>query len=133
MSNHRIRTYLLALVLACAAPGIPTEASAEVLIYSTCTLNEGKTLADVDAVFRDWRTLSETEGFGDYKIRILVPHAASNAAQTTFVLEGSAPDFERYGAAFGWWYSDPDAAASNAAMNQVFSCSTQEVWHTTSP
>ena len=83
MSNRRITTYLLALVLACAAPGIPTEASAEVLTYSTCTLNEGKTLADVESVFGDWRTLAETEGFGDYKIRILVPHASSNAAPVT--------------------------------------------------
>ena len=132
MKFRRIATPLAVLIIACAGPAAPIEASADVMTYSTCSLNEGKTIEDVVAVFQSWRTLAEKEGYGDYKIRILLPHAAADASPTTFAIEGSAPDFARYGAAWGWWYSDEDAAGSNAAMNQVFTCEEQSVWHSVS-
>ena len=130
MYFRRIATTLAIVFIACAGPAVPTGASADVITYSTCTINDGKTIDDVLAAFENWRTIAEKEGYGDYKIRILLPHAAQDASQATFAIEGSAPNFARYGAAFGWWYSDEDAAAANAVMNQAFTCGEQSVWRT---
>ena len=106
----------------------PLSASADVLDYSKCTVNPGKTMADVEAAFTAWRTVSKDAGFGDYKIRLLIPHADTDTQQTTFWLEGSSPNFERYGKAYEWWYTNPDAAKSNASLQQAFSCESQVVF-----
>ncbi len=120
--------HFIAIVLFCLA--VPMFAAADTITYSKCTLNDGQTIADVETVFKSWRALADKEGYKDYKIRILIPHAAADAAASTFWLEGSAPSFERSGAAFDWWYSDSDAAASLAAMNRVFTCGLAEIFRT---
>ena len=120
--------HVIAIVLFCLA--VPMFAAADTITYSKCALNDGKTLADVDKVFKSWRAVADKDGYKDYKIRILIPHAAVDAAASTFWLEGSAPSFARSGAAFDWWYSDSDAAASLAAMNRVFTCGLQEIFRT---
>ena len=114
--------------LAVIALLLPLPASAEVVLLSKCSLNPGKTLASVEAVFVEWRKLFEEEGFGDYRVRLLIPHAAPDSRGTTFWIEGSSPDFERYGKLWNWWYSSPVAAAAGASMAEVFECENTEVF-----
>ena len=118
------------LCLALIAALLPLSAAAEMVLYSKCTVNPGRTLGSVEAVFAEWRELFEKEGFGDYKLRLLIPHAAPDIRGTTFWIEGSAPDFERYGKAWEWWYADPEAAAANASMQEVFTCETAQLFRT---
>jgi hypothetical protein len=101
-----------------------------VVLRSKCNLNPGKTLSSVKEVFVEWRELFREEGFGDYRIRLLIPHASPDAREGVFWIEGSAPDFERYGKAWKWWYSSPVAAAAGASMAEVFKCESTEVFRT---
>jgi hypothetical protein len=116
------------ICLAVIAALLPLSAGAEVILRSKCNLNPGKTLASVEAVFVEWRKLFEKEGFADYRIRLLIPHATPDTRATTFWIEGSSPDFERYGKAWDWWYKAPAAAAAGASMAEVFKCETTEVF-----
>jgi len=116
--------------LAVIALLLPLPASAGVILRSKCSLNPGKTLASVETVFVEWRKLFEEEGFGDYRVRLLIPHAAADSRGTTFWIEGSSPNFERYGKAWQWWYSSPVAAAAGASMAEVFKCESTEVFRT---
>ena len=109
---------------------LPLPASAGVILRSKCSLNPGKTLASVETVFVEWRKLFEEEGFGDYRVRLLIPHAAPDSRGTTFWVEGSSPNFERYGKAWQWWYTSPVAAAAGASMAEVFKCESTEVFRT---
>ena len=118
------------LCLAAIAMLLPLPASAEVILRSKCNLNPGKTFASVEAVFVEWRKLFSKEGFGDYKVRLLIPHAASDSRAGAFWIEGTSPDFERYGKAWEWWYTSPLAAAAGASMAEVFSCESTEVFRT---
>ena len=118
------------ICLAAIAILLPLPASAEVILRSKCSLNPGKTLASVESVFVEWRKLFEEEGFGDYRVRLLIPHAAPDSRGTTFWIEGSSPDFERYGKAWQWWYTSPVAASAGASMAEVFTCESSEVFRT---
>jgi hypothetical protein len=114
--------------LAVIALLLPLPAGAEVILRSKCSLNPGKTLASVEEVFVDWRKLFEKEGLSDYRLRLLIPHAAADARGTTFWLEGTWPDFDRYGKAWAWWYSATRAAGAAASMAEVFTCESTEVF-----
>ncbi len=116
------------ICLAVIAILLPLPASAEVILRSKCNLNSGKTFASVEAVFVEWRKLFTEEGFGDYRVRLLIPHAAPDAREGVFWIEGSSPDFERYGKAWAWWYTSPVAAAAGASMAEVFKCESTEVY-----
>lgn len=116
-----MKRYLCVAVIAAL---IPLSAGAEMIRLSRCTVNPGKTLTAVQTVFEKWRELLEKEGFGDHGIRLLVPHAGSETAGDTFWIEFSSPDFTRYGMVWEWWYTDPDAAAAAASMEEVFGCET---------
>ena len=118
------------ICLAFIAILLPLPASAEVILRSKCSLNPGKTSASVEAVFVEWRKLFEEEGFGDYRVRLLIPHAAPEARAGVFWIEGSSPNIERYGKAWHWWYTSPVAAAANASMMEVFTCDSTEVFRT---
>ena len=118
------------ICLAAIAILLPLPASADVILRSKCNLNPGKTFASVEAVFVEWRKLFTEEGFGDYRVRLLIPHAAPDARAGTFWIEGSSPDFERYGKAWKWWYTSPVAAAAGASMAEVFACESTEVFRT---
>jgi len=118
------------ICLAVIAILLPLPASAEVIMRSKCKLNPGKTFDSVEAVFVEWRKLFTEEGFGDYKVRLLIPHAAADTRQGAFWIEGSSPGFERYGKAWAWWYTSPVAAAAGASMAEVFACESTEVFRT---
>jgi hypothetical protein len=52
----------------------PLQAFAEVLHYSKCSTNDGKTIADVQTWVNDWRALAKKRSI-QYHVRLLVPHA----------------------------------------------------------
>jgi hypothetical protein len=107
---------------------LPLSSNAEMLLHSKCEVSPGKTLASVEKVFVEWRELFEKHGFGDYKIRLLIPHAVGGTEPSTFWIEGSSPSFERYGKAWGWWYTAPEAASARASMQEVFTCGTARLF-----
>lgn len=116
---------LAALLLVLA----PLHASADVIQYNQCTINDGKTLADVQTWLNDWRGLAKKEGI-DYRIRLLLPHADSQISLTKFFIEGTTPTFESYGKAYQWWYSAPSAQASNTQLTSAASCDAGSVYRT---
>jgi hypothetical protein len=103
-------------------------ASAQVMNYSLCTLNEGKTIADVQAWMKDWRTMVQQAG-KQYESRILIPHA-SPEKENEFYLEGSSPTLATYADAWEWWYTAPQAAKSLAQLQSAASCGQAAVYRT---
>ena len=108
---------LVALFLIC----LPVSAFAEVMDYTKCKTNEGKTIADVQAWVKDWRVLAKKEKV-DYELRILVPHADPQMHANEFFIEGRTPSLETHAKSWQWWYTDTDAAASNKQLNGACTC-----------
>ena len=117
---------LVALLALC----VPLQVSAEVMHYSKCKTNSGKTIADVQTWVKDWRALAKKEGV-DYRIRILVPHADSQLGPDEFYIEGGSPTLETYAKAWNWWYTDPNAAASNKQLTGAAACDSGAVFRST--
>jgi len=124
MSFH-IRILLSILVF------LPLSVSAEVLHYSSCTLKDGKTLADAQAWVDSWRPLVKSAG-KDYKVRLLTGHAASaDGMLPNFAIEGRSSTLSSHAAAWEWWYNDAKAAKSNAQLTSVADCGTSSIYLTT--
>ena len=56
---------------------LPLSSGAEMLLHSKCAVSPGRTFASVEAVLVEWRELLEKHGYGDYKIRLLMPLSIS--------------------------------------------------------
>jgi len=109
---------------------LPLPAAAEVMHYSKCKLNAGKTIADVQAWVDAWRVLKDAEGV-QYEVRLLVPHADNDLGSDEFFIEGGSPTLESYAKAWSWWYSDPDAAKSNEQLTAAADCDSGAVYRST--
>lgn len=116
-------------LLATILLAVPFFASAEVMQYSLCTLNDGKTIADAQAWVDDWRKLVDAEDI-EYAVRLLQPHASTEAVNQFFI-EGSSPTLSSSAAAWEWWYSDEDALASAARLNEAATCGGNSFYITT--
>lgn len=117
---------LVGLVLVC----VPLQASAEVMHYSKCTLQDGKTIADVQAWVNAWRPLAKKHAV-EYRVRLLLPHADNQLAPDQFFIEGGSPTLQSYAAAWQWWYTHADALASNAQLTAAASCDSGAVYRST--
>jgi hypothetical protein len=117
---------LVALFLIC----VPLQAFGEVMHYSKCKTNEGKTIADVQAWLKDWRALAKKKGI-DYRVRILVPHADAQMKADEFFIEGASSTLESHAKAWQWWYTDADAAASNKQLTGAAACDSGAVYRST--
>ena len=117
---------LMALLLVC----LPLRAGAEVMHYSKCKTNDGKTIADVQAWLNDWRILAKKRGI-EYRVRLLLPHADSQVAANEFFIEGGSPTLESYAKAWQWWYTDADALASNTQLTAAATCDSGAVYRST--
>jgi hypothetical protein len=106
------------------------QASAEVMHYSRCKLVQGKTIDDVQAWVKDWRTLKTAKGI-DYKVRILIPHADNDLDADEFFIEGGSSTLQSYAAAWSWWYSDAEAAKSAEQLNAAATCDSGVVYRST--
>lgn len=124
----RATAFLVALGL--ALTWSTAQASAEVMHYSKCRLNAGKTVADVQAWLNAWRTLKTDKGI-DYRVRILVPHADNDLAADEFFLEGGSSTLASYAAAWDWWYTDAAAAKSADQLNAAATCDAGVVYRST--
>jgi hypothetical protein len=125
MRGHSVKK-LIALCLVC----LPLQATAEVMHYSKCKINDGKTIGDVQTWVNDWRSLAKKKGI-DYRVRLLVPHADSQLAANQFFIEGGSPTLQSYAKAWDWWYNDADAAASNKQLMAAATCDSGAVYRTT--
>jgi hypothetical protein len=106
-------------------------ASAEVMHYSLCTLNDGKSLGDVQAWIDDWRKLAKQEKI-EYELRLLVGHVGiKEQMPPNFYLEGSTPTLGTHAAAWQWWYNDEDAGKSFAQLQSIATCGTNTIFTTT--
>ena len=114
-------------ILALALVLLPLQAFGEVMHYTRCELNEGKTIADVQAWVDAWRVLKDAEGV-DYRVRLLIPHADSELGADEFFIEGGSSTLESYAKAWSWWYSDADAAKSNAQLTAAATCDSGVVY-----
>ena len=108
---------------------LPLSATAEVMQYSLCTLNDDKSMADAQAWVDAWRPLVKKAG-KDYSLRLLVPHA-SQESLGQFFIEGSTPTLGSYAEAWEWWYSDDDAAKSNAQLESAATCDAASIYIST--
>ena len=123
--KYLIKTFLAILVF------FPLSVSAEVLHYSSCTLKDGKTLADAQGWVNDWRPLVKSAG-KDYKIRLLTGHVApADGMLPNFAIEGSSSTLSSHAAAWEWWYSDAKAAKSNAQIQSIAECGDVSIYITT--
>jgi hypothetical protein len=116
----------LTLCLAC----LPLQASAEVMHYSKCKTNDGKTIADVQTWLNDWRALAKKAGV-EYRVRLLAPHADSQLGAGEFFIEGGSPTLASYAKAWDWWYTNADAAASNRQLIAAATCDSGAVYRST--
>ena len=108
---------------------LPLQAFGEVMHYSKCKLEDGKTLEDVQAWVTDWRKLKTAKGI-DYEIRILVPHADNDLGADEFFIEGRSSTLSSHAAAYEWWYSDDAAAASATQLNAAATCDSGAIYRT---
>jgi hypothetical protein len=119
---------LVFLVLALVWLG--AQASAEVMHYSKCTLEAGKSIDDVQAWVKDWRALKTEKGI-DYRVRLLVPHADNDLGADQFFIEGGSSTLASYAAAWSWWYTDAAAAQSADQLNAAATCDSGVVYRST--
>lgn len=119
-----MKALLAALILL-----VPFSVSAEVMQYSLCTLNEGKTISDAQTWVSNWRKLVAAEKI-NYNLRLLQPHASTEALNQ-FYIEGSSPTLTSTAAAWEWWYSDEDALNSAAELASAATCGGNSFYVTT--
>jgi hypothetical protein len=118
-----LRSVVLGLIV------LPFSVNAEVMQYSLCDLNEGKTMADAQAWVEAWRPMAKSSG-KQYQLRLLTPHAGPERLGQFFI-EGSTPTLSTYAEAWEWWYSDSAAAKSNAQLVSVASCEANSIYIST--
>lgn len=106
------------------------QASAEVMHYSKCKLNDGKTIEDAQAWVNDWRKLKTDKGI-DYEVRLLIPHADNDLGADEFFLEGRSSTLASYAAAWEWWYTDAAAAGSADQLNAAATCDSGAMYRST--
>jgi len=120
----------MCLIPALALAWLAAPASAEVMNYSRCKLEAGKTVADVQAWVNAWRKLKASQKI-DYEVRILQPHADNDLGVGEFFLEGRSSTLVSHAAAWTWWYSDEDALKSAAQLNAAASCDSGAIYRST--
>jgi hypothetical protein len=121
--NTLLRCVTLGFIL------LPFSVNAEVMQYTLCDLNEGKTIADAQAWVEAWRPLAKSSG-KQYQLRLLTPHAGPERLDQFFI-EGSTPTLATYADAWEWWYSDSAAGESNAQLVSVASCAANSIYIST--
>ncbi len=118
------------VILVMGSLWLPAQALGEVMHYSRCSLNDGKTIEDVQAWVKDWRAL-KTANDVDYRVRILVPHSDSDMEAGDFFIEGGSSTLASYAAAWNWWYTNADAAKSADQLNAAATCNSGVVYRST--
>lgn len=124
----KILSFLVPVTLVLFWLGAP--ASAEVMHYVKCKLEDGKTIADAQTWLDDWRKLKTEKGI-DYHIRLLLPHADNDLVAGEFFIEGRSTTLASHAAAYEWWYNDEAAAKSGDQLNAAAACDAGVIYRTT--
>lgn len=88
-----------------------------------CTLNDGKSMADVMEVVSDWNEWSDEQGITSYTAWVMNPIFVSNADLNRQALWlGHAPSFTEMSATMGTWYAKGGELLQ--AFNDAWTCNT---------
>ncbi|MCJ7555824.1 MAG: hypothetical protein MUP90_02785 [Gammaproteobacteria bacterium] len=103
-------------------------ADARVLQVWNCTLNDGKTVADVEKVSADWlKAVHSMESGKKFEVYLNFP-MTGNAEEGSFLFVMIAPDGASWGA-FEDSYPGSAASKADAAWNAVADCSGSSLWN----
>ena len=102
-------------------------ASADVMDYSRCQLEEGKSIDDVQKWVTDWRALAKKNSV-NYQLRLLVPHSDTTLMAGEFFIEGRSPSLATHAAAWQWWYTNADAAKSADQLAAAATCRSTAIY-----
>ena len=96
----------------------------------TCTLNEGKTVEDLNAIHGKWVDWANKQSYGgDIQGSIAVPAVSDNLA--VVLLIDSYPDRATFGAEADAYYGTAEGEALEAEYEAVASCSSNAVYSET--
>jgi hypothetical protein len=127
-----LRCLLVTLMLiAVGAPvyGAAAESPYEVVQIWRCTMNDGTTEEQVEAIAADWfKAVKGMPGGAGVKMRVFFPAVSSGAGETDFFFVMNAPTFTDWGKIWDA-YSDDSAAAKSDDLNQgKVDCPDSELW-----
>ena len=103
-------------------------ADARVLQVWNCTLNDGKTVADVEKVSADWLKAAHSMESGKKLEVYLNFPMTGNAEAGSFLFVMISPDATSWGA-FEDSYEGSAASKSDSAWNAVADCSGSSLWN----
>lgn len=109
---------------------VSAPASAEVMHYVKCKLEDGKAIEDAQTWLDGWRKLKTEKGI-DYHIRLLLPHADNDLVAGEFFIEGRSSTLASHAAAYEWWYTDAEAEESGTQLNAAAACDAGVIYRTT--
>jgi hypothetical protein len=105
-------------------------ANADVIQVWQCTLNDGKSSADIEKASSAWLAAARSmKGGADFKVHHDYPLAA-NAGQGGFQFVLTAPDAETWGT-FWNGYQGSAASKADADWDNVAGCSGSSLWNST--
>lgn len=119
-------------VLLFVIPFLSVAVSAEVVQFSICTLNEGKTMADAQAWMEDWRKIKK-QANKQYELQLFNPNAGDDTLLPgkQFGMLGTTPTLTSYGDGWDWWYSSTATMKSREMLGTIAACGANSIWVST--
>ena len=115
----RIAILALLVSLAYIAP-----AQAQLENYFDCTLNDGKTTADLIRFKTEYEAAAIADGIEDYNLKVILPVYSENRKPGAFFWYGSFRDFEHLGTVSAW-FNESDWPAR---FNTLMTCEGSSLW-----
>jgi hypothetical protein len=124
MRNTIYRIIAVMFLVLIAVPAL----AGNVVHFWECTVDEGKTMAEVDAVSLAWlKAAKGMKGGSEFDVYIDTPIAAQ-AGEGRFDFVLIAPSFQSWGD-FNEGYPGSAAEAADEAFGDVASCQGSSVWY----
>jgi hypothetical protein len=109
---------------------ISVSADTRVMEVWTCTLNEGKSVEDLNAINDKWLAWANKQSYGgDIRGSIAVPAISDNL--NVVLIIGSYPDRATYGADADAYFGTAEGQALEAEYSAIASCASNEVFTVT--
>ncbi len=110
--------------------GYAANADTRVVQVWTCTLNDGKSLEDLNAVHGNWLAWANSQSYGG-DIRGLVAAPIVSDDLSVVLLIDSYPDFETFAADSVAYFNSDEGQALEAAYSAVGPCTSNIVYSIT--